>query len=164
MTVFGYMRVSTTRQAEEELSIEVQRQQIEAYAKLNTLTVHTGLSDLGISGSVELSQREGGARILNEATSGDVVIFSKLDRMFRSASNALNVLEELKKRGISLILVAQYQMASVNLYSRFYQQLRNRNGLVFENASQRRKLVCSKMESITAAELRLAIGWMAISS
>lgn len=101
MTVFGYLRVSTMRQAEDGLSIEVQEQQIEAYAKINNLAVNVWLRDRGVSGSTELLEREAGSRLL-EAQSGDVIICSKLDRMFRSAKNALNVLEALKNKGVSL--------------------------------------------------------------
>ncbi len=36
---------------------------------------------------------------------GDVVITPKLDRMFRSASDALRVLEDLKRRKVSLVLL-----------------------------------------------------------
>lgn len=101
MTVFGYMRVSTLRQAEDGLSLEVQEQQIKAYSKLNNLTVDVWLRDRGVSGSTELLKRENGLQLM-EAQSGDVIIASKLDRMFRSAKNALNFLEEAKNRGISL--------------------------------------------------------------
>lgn len=100
MTVFGYLRVSTLRQAD-GLSIEVQEQQIEAHAKINDLAVNIWLRDRGVSGSTELLEREAGSRLL-EAQSGDVIICAKLDRMFRSAKNALNVLETLKNKGVSL--------------------------------------------------------------
>ena len=104
MTVFGYLRVSTLRQAEDGLSIEVQEQQIEAYAKMNNMAVNIWLRDRGVSDSTELLEREAGARLL-EATSGDVVICAKLDRMFRSANNALNVLEALKNKSVSLYFI-----------------------------------------------------------
>jgi len=59
------------------------------------------LRDRGVNGSTELLEREAGSRLL-EAQSGDVIICSKLDRMFRNARNALNVLDDLKSRGIEL--------------------------------------------------------------
>ena len=36
---------------------------------------------------------------------GDIVIAPKLDRLFRSALDALQVVEDLKKRGVSLHLL-----------------------------------------------------------
>jgi len=49
-----------------------------------------------------LNEREHGKRVLLEAQPGDVIICSKLDRMFRSARNALDVLDQLKTRKVAL--------------------------------------------------------------
>jgi putative DNA-invertase from lambdoid prophage Rac len=102
MTVFGYLRVSTTRQFEDGLSMDVQESQIANYARSNGLTIKQWIRDQGISGSVPLFDRENGRRLLQETQKGDIVICAKLDRMFRSARNALDVLEQLKKQGVSL--------------------------------------------------------------
>ena len=93
------------RQAEEGLSIDVQRGQIEAYGKINNLSVDVWVVDKGVSGSIDLSKRENGSRLLLEAKSGDVIVCSKLDRLFRNASNALTVLAELKSRGVALHVI-----------------------------------------------------------
>ena len=102
MKVFAYIRVSTSRQAEDGLSVEIQETQIEGYAKMNGLPVNIWLRDRGISGSVSLVERDNGKRLIEEAQKGDVVICAKLDRMFRSARNALNVLEQMKQVGVEL--------------------------------------------------------------
>lgn len=102
MTVFGYSRVSTTRQADDGISIEVQEEQIRSYAKLNKLNVDLWMRDKGVSGSIELGERKQGKILLQKLKSGDVVICAKLDRMFRSARDALNMLEELKVKGVAL--------------------------------------------------------------
>jgi putative DNA-invertase from lambdoid prophage Rac len=102
MNVFAYLRVSTSRQAEDGLSIEVQEQQLEAYANLHNLSVNRWLRDRGISGSIALGDRPMGKQLLEEVRSGDVVIAAKLDRMFRNARDALNTLEALKSKGVAL--------------------------------------------------------------
>lgn len=102
MAVFAYLRVSTQRQADEGISIDVQEHQIDAYAKGHGLTVTNWIRDCGVSGSVPLVDRENGKLILQEAKKGDSIICAKLDRMFRSARNALEVLDQLKSRGVSL--------------------------------------------------------------
>ena len=102
MTVFGYSRVSTTRQADDGISIEVQEDQIRSYAKINKLNVDLWIRDKGVSGSIELQERKHGKVLLQKIKAGDVVICSKLDRMFRSARDALNMLEELKVKGVAL--------------------------------------------------------------
>jgi len=102
MAVFGYLRVSTARQAEDGLSIEIQEERIEGYARTQSLAVNVWLRDRGVSGGIPLSERAAGERLLREVQPGDVVITAKLDRMFRSARDALNVLEGLKEKGVSL--------------------------------------------------------------
>jgi DNA invertase Pin-like site-specific DNA recombinase len=102
MKVFAYLRVSTARQAEDGLSIEVQEQQLGAYANLHNLSVNNWLRDRGISGSIPLGERPMGKILLEQAQSGDVVIAAKLDRMFRNARDALNTLEAFKSKGVAL--------------------------------------------------------------
>ena len=59
----------------------------------------------GVSGSKPLGERPEGARLLAALKAGDVVITPKLDRMFRSALNALDVLGRLKDRGVGLHMI-----------------------------------------------------------
>jgi DNA invertase Pin-like site-specific DNA recombinase len=92
MAVDGYTRVSTSRQAEEGESLDVQQRTIAGYALMLGLTVDRMFIERGVSGSVPLSDRPEGAALLAVLKSGDVVITPKLDRMFRSALDALDVL------------------------------------------------------------------------
>lgn len=61
--------------------------------------------DKGISGSVPLVDRPQGREMLKSADKGDIIVASKLDRLFRSARDALNVVEDLAERGVGVILV-----------------------------------------------------------
>ena len=54
--------------------------------------------DAGVSGSVPLADRPEGKRLIEAVGPGDVIITPKLDRMFRSASDALVTLDEPKGR------------------------------------------------------------------
>lgn len=58
--------------------------------------------EAGVSGSIEFQERPEGSKLFNQMVTGDMVIFPKLDRAFRNTRNALNVLHELKGRGISV--------------------------------------------------------------
>ena len=51
MAVYGYVRVSTTRQAEEGESLEVQQRQIEGYALMHGMGVDRVFVECGVSGS-----------------------------------------------------------------------------------------------------------------
>lgn len=105
MSTYGYTRVSTGRQADEGQSLGTQQRTLTGYAMMHGLEVTQTYVEAGVSGSVPLEDRPQGAALLAVLRKGDTVITPKLDRMFRSASDALNVLEDLKRRGISLHMI-----------------------------------------------------------
>jgi putative DNA-invertase from lambdoid prophage Rac len=105
MAVYGYLRVSTARQADDGESLNVQRRQIDGYALMHGLTLDRFFIERGVSGSKPLRERPEGAALLNVVKPNDVVITAKLDRMFRSALDALDVLNSLRERGISLHMI-----------------------------------------------------------
>lgn len=105
MAIYGYCRVSTGRQAAEGESLGVQRRQIEGYAHMHGWAVDATFVEEGVSGSKPLGQRPEGARLLARLTSGDMVVAAKLDRVFRSALDALQMVEEFRKRGVRLHLI-----------------------------------------------------------
>src|ERR1017187_4156368 len=105
MSVYGYSRVSTSRQAEEGESLDVQQRTVAGYALMLGLTVDRMFIERGVSGSVPLSERPEGTALLAVLKAGDVLITAKLDRMFRSALDALDVLAKLKARNVSLHMI-----------------------------------------------------------
>jgi putative DNA-invertase from lambdoid prophage Rac len=102
MAVYGYTRVSTDRQADEGESLGTQQRVIEGYAMMQGLALDQIFVERGVSGSKPLRDRPEGAKLLASLRAGDVVITPKLDRMFRSALDALDVLGQIQKRGVSL--------------------------------------------------------------
>lgn len=52
-----------------------------------------------------LADRPEGRKLLAAVEPGDAVITPKLDRMFRSASDALGTLEEMKGQGVQLHMI-----------------------------------------------------------
>jgi putative DNA-invertase from lambdoid prophage Rac len=105
MKVFGYVRVSTAEQATNGESLETQKAKIIGYAMMQGWTVAEIFVEAGVSGSVALADRPQGERLLAAAGKGDMIITPKLDRMFRSASDALGTLEELKVQGTGLVMI-----------------------------------------------------------
>ena len=105
--ILGYIRCSTADQVKEDRSsLQTQTDVIEGYARARGadkwgVQIYT---DAGVSGGVKLSKREAGAQLLVGMKAGDTVIASKLDRMFRSAVDALNMLELFKEKGVHLVL------------------------------------------------------------
>ena len=69
------------------------------------LTIDKVFVERGVSGSKPLGDRPQGAALLAVLQPGDVVITPKLDRMFRSALDALDVLGKLKEAGVNLHMI-----------------------------------------------------------
>jgi len=105
MAVYGYTRVSTDRQADQGESLGAQQRVIEGYAMMLGLQIDEMFVERGVSGSKPLGERPEGGRLLAVLNAGDVVITPKLDRMFRSALDALDVLGQIQKRGVVLHMV-----------------------------------------------------------
>lgn len=102
-----YTRVSTLEQAEDNrTSLSEQERVARGVAMARgvgpmDIAVY---SDPGESGSTPLKFRKDGKKLIGDMKRGDVVCASKLDRMFRSAVDALKTVEEFKEAGVSLIL------------------------------------------------------------
>jgi len=105
MKVFGYVRVSTADQAANGDSLETQKAKITGYCLMQGLELSETYVEAGVSGSVPLADRPQGRRLLGIVGKGDVIVTAKLDRMFRSASDALGTLEELKAQGTGLVMI-----------------------------------------------------------
>jgi putative DNA-invertase from lambdoid prophage Rac len=105
--MLGYARCSTMEQAAPGKStMREQERVIKGIAMTRGVTGFDLVmyADPGISGALPLNERPAGKQLLEAAKKGDVVCAAKLDRMFRSASDALVTAENMKKAGIDLIL------------------------------------------------------------
>jgi DNA invertase Pin-like site-specific DNA recombinase len=102
MLVYGYIRVSTDEQVN-GTSLDEQRRQITGIAMAADLELSDIVADPGVSGSVPLFDRAGGQRFAHLGA-GDIVIASKLDRLFRSALDALRTVEQWEQNGVRLII------------------------------------------------------------
>ena len=105
MAVHGYARVSTARQAGEGESLDVQQRTIAGYAMMHGLVVDRMFVERGVSGSKPPADRPEGAALLSALERGDVIITAKLDRMFRSALDALDVLRRPQGREVALHMI-----------------------------------------------------------
>ena len=106
--ILCYARVSALDQAEKgTVSIPEQLKKGRALAQMRGVAAKDVVQfvDKGISGSVPLGFRAQGKELLEGAQRGDCIVASKMDRLFRSAIDALQTAEELKKRGVDLVLL-----------------------------------------------------------
>jgi putative DNA-invertase from lambdoid prophage Rac len=102
MPVYTYVRVSTQQQVNEGQSLVVQDRQCQGYALMHGFKVDLTFVEQGVSGSVPLQDRTEGGILVSTIRRGDIVITPKLDRMFRSAADALEMLAFFKENGVQL--------------------------------------------------------------
>lgn len=105
MAAYGYLRVSTQTQATEGESLDVQRRQVEGWAHMQGVQLAAVFVERGVSGSTPIAERPEGGRLWPQLRRGDVVVAAKLDRLFRSALDALQTVEALRERGVSLVML-----------------------------------------------------------
>jgi DNA invertase Pin-like site-specific DNA recombinase len=104
-----YMRVSTGKQAESDLSIPDRRRQATAYCKARGLEVVAEFVDAGLSGTTD--NRPELQRLLEIAASGgspfDVVAVHSLSRFMRDAFLQEMHVRRLAKAGVRLVSMTQ---------------------------------------------------------
>ena len=99
---YGYIRVSTGRQAAEGVSLKEQEARLRGYAQSIGMKVAEIVVEAGVSGTKPLAKRPKGSVLFAKVTAGDAVACTKLDRFSRSSADALNTIEDLTRRGVTL--------------------------------------------------------------
>lgn len=97
-----YMRVSSERQAREGESLGFQRQILLEHIKAHPdMVLVDEYMDDGISGA-KYEQRDELQRMLSDVEAGkiDMILFTKLDRFFRSVRHLMNTLDLLEKHNV----------------------------------------------------------------
>jgi len=104
--VVGYIRVSTTGQAEKGASLDAQRAKIEAWCNLNDGELVAVFEDAGISGS-GTAKRDGLLDALKATTKGMALVTYSISRLARNTLDMLNIAKELEKKGADLVSLSE---------------------------------------------------------
>jgi DNA invertase Pin-like site-specific DNA recombinase len=101
MRLVGYLRVTTDRQAEEGLGLEVQEEAIQAWAQTHGHELVALTRDEGISGSNGLDTRVGLGDALEAVREGraEGLVVYRLDRLARDLIVQETLLAELRRMG-----------------------------------------------------------------
>lgn len=101
MKVVGYIRVSTDKQAERGLGLEVQERAIQGWAKVSKHKLLSTYRDEGISGGNGLEHRVGLAGALEALGAGDAggLVIYRLDRLARDLVLQEQLLAEMWRLG-----------------------------------------------------------------
>lgn len=98
-----YCRVSSDLQRESG-SIQSQVSYARQYCQLQKISILETYLDDGVSGTIKVSERPAGARLLRDAREGkfDTVLVFRIDRLARRTSDLLNTLELLEESSVAI--------------------------------------------------------------
>lgn len=98
---YGYIRVSTTMQKEDGISLDTQTKRIKDYCEYKKYELKQIYSDAGKSGGTmdRLALKE----ILDIINKGNYIIVAELSRLSRNTKDALSILDIIKKKGGYLV-------------------------------------------------------------
>jgi len=103
MIAIGYIRVSTEEQVQNGVSLDMQETKIRQYCMLHDLELAGIYGDRGISAK-NTEARPGVMAVLHMVDKQriDAVVVYKLDRLVRSTVDALNIAQQLDRKGVGL--------------------------------------------------------------
>jgi site-specific DNA recombinase len=102
---FAYCRVSTEEQSTQGQSLQVQADQLRAWAAQHRHELQDVVMEAGVSGAVPFHERPAGGRLWAELQAGDTLVACKVDRLSRSVIDCLSLVEELNARRIRLYVL-----------------------------------------------------------
>jgi len=100
--LYGYARVSTDKQ---EHSANAQQDRLKEYAARAGLELAQVFTDEDVTGSIPLKRRPSGQGLWDLVQRGDVIVFTKLDRGFRSMADAAHTLQTLNALGVGMVIL-----------------------------------------------------------
>lgn len=112
-----YERVSTEEQALRGGSVQAQIDHLTEYCEKNNIKIVDHYADEGISGSKPPLKRPALQRLLDDVQAGkiDIILFTKLDRWFRSVKEYFKVQEILEKHKVEWkTTLEEYDTTSAN--------------------------------------------------
>jgi|TARA_Y100000310_G_scaffold89288_1_gene86399 DNA invertase Pin-like site-specific DNA recombinase len=106
-TVIGYLRVSTSGQADDGVSLDAQQARIEAYCLANDLELAEIFVDAGISGKRADNRPELQKALDQACRESAVLVVYSLSRLARSTRDTLAIGERLEKAGADLVSLSE---------------------------------------------------------
>lgn len=107
MKAYGYVRVSTTGQADDGVSLEAQQERIAGWCSFKGVPLAEVFQDAGKSGKA--MKRRPGLQAALDAACGDrgVLVVYSLSRLSRSLRDTLQVSERIQKAGAQLASLSE---------------------------------------------------------
>ena len=106
MKTIGYIRVSTSGQAQDGVSLSAQEAKIRAWSELNGAEDVVIFTDAGLSGK-RADNRPALQEALKTVGKGDALVVYSLSRLARSTKDTISIAETLDKRGADLVSLSE---------------------------------------------------------
>ena len=107
--IYGYCRVSTVEQARHGVSIELQKRHIEEFVREKYNREVDGFYfDEGVSGKVDILDRDGSRALTDAIDEWDIVVCTRLDRLSRSTHDLLQMIPNLQESNVTLFFCEQF--------------------------------------------------------
>lgn len=103
-----YIRVSTQGQADDGVSLDMQKDKAAAWCTLNDYEFNNAnvFVDAGVSGTTT-AKREAFISAMNSARTGDAFVVYSISRFGRNAREVLNNSADLEKRGVDFVSISE---------------------------------------------------------
>jgi site-specific DNA recombinase len=157
---YGYVRVSLQRQVEEGHSIEAQSQKIKEYCVLHNLLEPVIMADHGISGK-STDNRDAFNQMVSLVKSGDTIVSYSLSRLGRSTLDILNLVKNLKEKGVALFCLDKQIDLNTTEGNMFLSILASVNEFEREQAAARTSMVMQNMSKMGKLRTRGPFGYRA---
>ncbi len=102
----GYIRVSTTEQATEGVSLDAQRTKITAWAVANDYQLAAIYEDAGITGT-SLDKRPGLRTAIEQTGKGMALVAYSISRIARSTRDMLQIAHQIQGKGADLVSLTE---------------------------------------------------------
>lgn len=102
----GYIRVSTSEQALEGVSLEAQRAKITAWALANDYALAAIYEDAGITGT-SLDKRPGLKAAIAQTSKGMALVAYSISRIARSTRDMLQIADQIQSKGADLVSLTE---------------------------------------------------------
>lgn len=105
MKAVGYVRVSTSGQAVDGVSLDAQKEKIRGWCQFHGYELADIYADEGVSGTK--ADRPGLASALSAVCKGDALVVYSLSRLARSTAHTLEISNRLDKVGADLVSLSE---------------------------------------------------------
>jgi site-specific DNA recombinase len=105
-SAIGYIRVSTSEQATEGVSLDAQRAKISAWAIANDYDLAGIYEDAGITGT-SLGKRPGLREAIAETGKGMAFVAYSISRIARSTRDMLQIADQIQSKGADLVSLTE---------------------------------------------------------